>query len=225
MVDFKLLDNPAWHSLQGPHIAFALEFGNTKFYHPDYCPFGGYADPHSTSAGIDQYASICNNFYAIGERPSFSDSLLLKKELVCNQMVIDARVKLSINESIIKLGDEHQNELFTLVNLVQPGYFRTKTASLGNYYGIFKEQQLIAVTGERMQMNKLVEVSAVVTHPGHTGKGYASQLIAHAVNQIFDSGKMPFLHVASSNTGAIRLYEKLGFKTRRKMSFWNLIVR
>lgn len=223
MNDHKL-DNPVWHSLMEAHRHLCVDYDNVKFYHPDYCPFGAFENSAGISEGIDSYSKLCDNFYVVGEKPTYSESLILKNELICNQMIIDSRIKTDIIESIIKLGEEHQRELFDLVNLVQPGYFRKKTALLGDYYGIFKNHQLIAVTGERMQMNDLIEVSAVVTHPDHTGKGYASQLIAHAVNQIFDSGKMPFLHVASSNTGAIRLYEKLGFKTRRNISFWNLIA-
>lgn len=80
----------------------------------------------------------------------------------------------------------------------------------------------MAVTGERMKMNDFTEISAVVTHPRYTGKGFAKQLIAHTANNVFDENKTPYLHVAETNFGAIRLYEKLGFKTRRKISFWNL---
>ncbi|MNW01914.1 FR47-like protein [compost metagenome] len=72
-------------------------------------------------------------------------------------------------------------------------------------------------------MNAFTEVSAVVTHPHYTGLGFAKKLIAHTCHQIFLQNKMPYLHVAENNVGAINLYEKLGFKTRRKMSFWNLI--
>ena len=108
------------------------------------------------------------------------------------------------------------------MNLVQPGYFKRKTALLGNYYGIFKNDVLVAVTGERMQMNDFVEVSAVVTHPNHTGKGYAKQLVVYTVNEIFKQNKTPYLHVIEDNKGAIQLYEKLGFSTRRKISFWNI---
>lgn len=93
---------------------------------------------------------------------------------------------------------------------------------MGNYYGIYKNNQLIAVTGERMQMNEYIEVSAVITHPDHCGKGYAKQLVTHTVNSILDQNKTPFLHVAESNIGAIKLYEKLGFKTRKKISVWNI---
>lgn len=107
--------------------------------------------------------------------------------------------------------------------MVQPGYFKKRTYLLGDYYGIFKNSELVAVTGERMEMNKYVEVSAVVTHPNYTGKGYAKQLVAHTVNNIFDKKKVPYLHVAETNTRAIKIYNNLGFQTRRKISFWNII--
>ena len=73
-----------------------------------------------------------------------------------------------------------------------------------------------------MKMDNFTELSAIITHPEHTGKGYAKQLIAYASKKIFSENKTPYLHVAEDNTGAIKLYEKLGFSTRRKISFWNI---
>jgi predicted GNAT family acetyltransferase len=70
-------------------------------------------------------------------------------------------------------------------------------------------------------MNDCTELSAVVTDPGHVGKGYAKQLIAFVVNKILEEDKRPFLHVAETNTAAIHLYQKMGFSIRRKISFWN----
>ncbi len=147
----------------------------------------------------------------------------MKKELVCLQMIIDNKIDSAAIDEIKKLDGEYSDALYNLVNLVQPGYFKRKTELLGDYYGILKNDQLVAVTGERMKMHDYTEVSAVVTHPDHTGKGYAKQLVAYTVNKIFNENKTPCLHVAEINTGAIKLYEKLGFKTRRKISFWNII--
>lgn len=137
-------------------------------------------------------------------------------------MLLHQRISVDIRENIVKLIDKHSEDLFLLVNLVQPGYFKRKTFRLGNYYGIFKNNKLIAVTGERMKMNQYTEISAVVTHPDHVGKGYAKQLVAYTSNTIFDHNKIPYLHVAGTNAIAIQLYEKLGFRRERKISFWNL---
>lgn len=216
------LDNPVWSALSETHISVSLDYNSTKFYHPGNCPFGGTLAPETTAKAIDQYAALTDHFFLVGEKPQLPANLIFKNELICLQMIVDKKTDVEISENIIPLSTQHHDELFELVNLVQPGYFRKETAKLGDYFGIFKNEKLIAVTGERMKMNSFTEVSAVVTHPDHTGKGYAKQLVAHAVNNIFEQNKTPFLHVAESNSHAIQLYEKLGFVTRRKMSFWHI---
>lgn len=216
------LDNPVWNSLSESHQKFALEYNGTKFYNPDYCPFGGYLELENTPESADKYASLCGNFFIVGEKPKILDTLKIAKELICLQMIVREKVQITFDNEIIKLTEEHKEELFELVNLVQPGYFKANTFLLGNYYGIFSNKKLVSIAGERMKMNNFTEVSAIITHPDHTGKGYAKQLTSHVVNNIFDEGKIPFLHVVETNLGAIKLYEKLGFVTRRKMSFWNI---
>lgn len=217
------LDNPVWFSLSETHKDMAIDLDNVKFYSPDHCPFGGFIKIGGTAKSLDRYSALASNFFVVGDQPKFDTRLTLNKELVCNQMVLDHTVEIDDDEEILELDTIHRADLLDLVNLVQPGYFKNKTPELGNYYGIYKEGQLVAVTGERMKMNGFTEVSAVVTRPGHTGRGLAKKLVAYTSNRIFLENKIPYLHVAEENTGAIKLYEKLGFVTRRKMSFWNFI--
>lgn len=221
--DDKKLDNPVWHSVSESHRDFAIDYKNIKFYHPDYCPFGGFEIANDTSNSIDAYSLLADGFFVVGEKPALSDKLLLKNELICAQMIVSGKIQMEYKNAIVPLTQQDTKALFDLVNLVQPGYFKEKTALLGNYYGIFEEGELIAVTGERMKMDDFVEISAVVTHPEHTGKGLAKQLVAHTANAIVEQGKTPYLHVVESNVGAIKLYEKLGFTTRRKISFWHIV--
>lgn len=223
-MDINKLDNPVWHSLNETHSNFALEYDDFKFYHPDFCPFGGFTSLINSNKNIETYTSLVTNFYVVGDKPNFNNTVLLNKDLICNQMVLNKPIELDISKQITKLKTErHLKELFELVNLVQPGYFKNKTHELGSYYGIIENDKLIAVTGERMKMNNFTEISAVITHPNHTGKGYAKQLIKHTSDQIFKDNKTPYLHVANINTNAIKLYNKLGFQIRRNISFWNLI--
>lgn len=216
------LDNPVWNSLSETHQEFAIDYNGTKFYNPDYCAFGGFTELETTLEATNQYSALGENFFVVGEKPEIADSLKIVKELVCLQMILHEKIELPIEAEIIQLTENHNEELCSLVNLVQPGYFKNKTPLLGDYFGIFKDNQLIAITGERLKMNDFTEVSAIITHPDHTGKGYAKQLIAYVVNRIFDQNKIPYLHVVENNIGAIKLYEKLGFETRRKISFWNI---
>jgi GNAT superfamily N-acetyltransferase len=218
----KKLDNPVWFSLSETHHCFAIDYGHVKFYDPDYSLFGGLKNITDISNQADEYAKTTDNFFIVGDRPVLSNQLRIIKELPCLQMIITEPINTVITEKIINLSSQHANTLYELVNLVQPGYFKKKTALLGNYFGIFRNDELVAVTGERMSMNVFTEVSAVITHPDHTGNGYAKQLVAHTVNNIFTSGKIAYLHVAQSYLNAIKLYEKLGFLPRRKISFWNI---
>jgi ribosomal protein S18 acetylase RimI-like enzyme len=219
------LDNPVWYSVSETHKDFGIDFGTIKFYHPDYCPFGGFIGLDNMEDSISEYAKLANNFFIIGQKPIVPDSLKLNNELICLQMIIHDKIEADFEDQIVKLGEEHLDDLLGLVKIVYPEYFKKKTSSLGNYYGIYKGNQLVAVTGERMQMDEYTEVSAVITHPDHTGKGSAKQLVAHTVNAIIVKNKTPFLHVAESNVGAIKLYEKLGFQTRTKISVWNIIQK
>jgi len=221
---YERLDNPVWHSLSETHKDLSIDYHNIKFYQPAYCPFGGFIDNNNVASRIDEYSKLINNLFVVGEKPFFSNKLFLKKELICMQMVLEKKTEAGIEEDLIKLDNAFSGALSSLVNEVQPGYFKEKTNLMGDYFGIVKDGKLVAVTGERMKMKNFTEVSAVVTHPFYTGKGYASQLVGHTVNNIFNENKIPYLHVAETNLGAIRLYEKLGFTTRRKISFWNLQV-
>lgn len=219
------LDNPVWYSVSETHKDFGIDFGTIKFYHPDHCPFGGIFALENIENPISEYAKLVNNFYIIGQKPIVQDNLKIDHELICLQMIIHDKIEGDIIDQIVKLEEEHLDDLLGLVKIVYPEYFKKKTAELGNYYGIYKNNQLVAVTGERMQMDDYTEVSAVITHPNHTGKGYAKQLVTNTANAIFAKNKTPFLHVAESNIGAIKLYEKLGFETRAKISVWNIVQK
>ncbi|QEC66495.1 GNAT family N-acetyltransferase [Panacibacter ginsenosidivorans] len=84
---------------------------------------------------------------------------------------------------------------------------------------IYQNGQLVSITGERMRMHGLTEVSAVVTHPEYTGRKYAQQLVAHVANKNLSAGITPFLHVAATNERAIKIYELSGFTKRRLINF------
>ena len=90
---------------------------------------------------------------------------------------------------------------------------------MGKYFGIFKNKKLVAITGQRMQTNNFIELSAVVTHPDHTRKGLARQLIAHTTKEVLKENKTPILHTNKGNL-AITLYKKLGFELTRDMNWW-----
>ncbi len=216
------LDNPVWFSLTDIHFNETIDYGNVKFFHPDYGPFGAFINNEDTSIAIEKHAELIDDFFIVGDKPKMPVHFKEPIEYIGLQMIIYNKINYPITETIVELTESHYDDLIDLVKLVYPEYFKSKTNTLGQYFGIYKDGKLVAITGERMQTKNFIEISAVITHPDYTGNGFAKQLIAYTVEIILKKGKIPFLHVDQTNLGPIKLYEKLGFTIRRKFSFWKI---
>ena len=222
-ISWKKLDNPVWNSLTETHQKYSVTLDDIKFYSPEYSPFGSSRLETNSINGVDAYSKLTNHFYIVGEKPQLSLQLVIHHLLPCYQMILDKPIDIEPIETIVALTTDRQKaDLLKLVNIGLPGFICDKTSSLGRYYGIYKNNELVAVTGERMQMNGFTEISAVVTHPEHLGRGYSKQLIKHTADGVFKNNQYPFLHVLNTNTNAVGLYKHLGFETRRIMNFWNI---
>ncbi len=124
---------------------------------------------------------------------------------------------------IERLTEADDEQMVALMDLVFPGYYQPATRLMGDYFGIRHNGQLVAMTGERMQMEGFTEISAVVTHPDFTGRKYAQQLVSLVAAQNLEAGIIPFLHTAETNERAIKIYELLGFIPRRVIAVWKII--
>jgi predicted GNAT family acetyltransferase len=112
--------------------------------------------------------------------------------------------------------------MVALTNVAFPGFFRPRTHVLGQYFGIEADGQLIAMAGERLALPGYREISAVCTHPAHTGKGHAAALVQHLIRIHAAAGLRSFLHAGQANHRAIALYERLGFTRTRPILFHSL---
>lgn len=222
MINEDALDNPVWNALTDTHFNECIDYGNVKFYQNDYAPFGAFINNEDTSLAIEKYSKTNKDFFMVGNKPKMPATLKPPIRYVGLQMIIYNKIDYPITETIIELNETHYEDLMSLIKIAFPDFFRKKTNTLGRYYGIYKNEKLVAVTGERMQINGFTEISAVATHPDFLGNGYAKQLITHASNKIFKDNKTPVLHVDEKNLGPINLYKKLGFITRRKLEFWRI---
>lgn len=216
------LKNPVWHSLEETHKHFAIDYNGTKFYEPEICPFGAFSDETKTEEALNKYAKISDSFFLVSENqtPTIDESkVILERKVDGCQMVLKELAKVEITEKIILLDESYIDEIYNLVWLVMPGYYKKRTFEMGKYYGIIKDNKLVAIAGQRMQTNLFIEVSAVVTHPNYTRKGLAKQLIAYNTKNILKENKTPILHTNKGNL-AIPLYEKLGYELTRDMNWW-----
>ncbi len=139
-------------------------------------------------------------------------------EMVCENGSL-SHVQSNSVPGIVELGPPHSPEMLALATLTRPGPFGTRTHELGTYLGIRCEGELIAMAGERLKVPGYTEISAVCTHPDHTGKGYARVLMTELMGRIRERGETPMLHVRKDNTRAVELYERLEFRTRKQLHF------
>jgi ribosomal protein S18 acetylase RimI-like enzyme len=218
------LDAPAWNALTSVQQTFATGTGHVKRYRRGILPFAacepGYENEIGSLASMVEPGEI---FYLIGELPPLPAYFTVLKELPCVQMVLQKPLPtIENNVPIEPLSVDHKDEIFNLINKVQPGYYEPDTYQLGAYLGIRQDGKLVAIAGERMRLDGLTEISAICTDPDYTGRKYAQQLIWGLCKYNLAEGITPFLHVIETNERAIGLYEFMGFVRRRTISFWQI---
>lgn len=218
----KTLQNPIWYSLNETHQNFALKFDEVQFYNPEICPFGAFTNSLKTKAALTAYSKLTRDLFLVSEKaiPTFDENhIVLNKKMEGCQMVLNSLIEVAVTETIVPLTETHIQEIYDLIWLVMPGYYKKRTFDMGDYFGIFKEENLVAISGQRMQTDEFIEVSGVVTHPNFTRRGFAKQLITHTTKEILKTGKQAILHTTKGNP-AIGLYESLGFELTRDMNWW-----
>ncbi|MEP7255885.1 MAG: GNAT family N-acetyltransferase [Ferruginibacter sp.] len=215
-VDLSKLDNPAWHALTERHAGFAQGTNELKRYDPAIVLFAGFnRGVKNITEQFDKVFATGDSFFLFDDYPTLPSGYEVETVVQCMQMVCEKPMRVSITENIIPLDASNHADMYSLVSEVFPGYYLPGTAAMGDYFGIFKEGKLVAMAGERLCMDGLTEISAVVTHPDHAGRKYAQQLVTHLDEKNLQAGIIPFLHTGHKNERAINIYELLGYTKRR----------
>lgn len=214
------LDNPAWSSLTGPHAHFAERRGGALRYPTDVSPFVALPDEPDAEdwAGMAAMAGPGAVVWSAGVDVPPPDGWEVEMRLAGVQLAGED-VSGRPDEEAVPLGAEDVPEMLDLVERTRPGPFLTRTIELGAYLGIRRGGALVAMAGERLRPPGWTEISAVCTDPAVRGQGLATRLVLAVAAGVLSRGDKPFMHAAADNTGAIRLYESLGFRVRRPAMF------
>ena len=217
------LDNVIWQALTTRQAQFAEGSAQARRFVREVSPLSGFEEPTdanyaalgalvgdaaTTAVFLDQPFTKCPGWEFVVGAPLL--------QMVCDKPVPFAA---SNGHSILELGSSESPEMLELTALTKPGPFGTRTHELGAYLGIRHDGRLVAMAGERLKVPGFTEISAVCTHPEHTGKSYARVLMSEIVARIRARGETPFLHVRQDNARAIAVYESLGFQTRKLLHF------
>ena len=216
-----LLNNPVWNALAGENKTLAEGNDLVKCFPVAIAPFVGLRqiDPESFDALYQlipagrTIAILTPDYIDIPAewKPVHHTQLL--------QMVMESKERPPAGSFTIQhLGQLHVPAMLTLTKMTNPGPFYERTIEFGNYSGIFSQDQLVAMAGQRLHAGQYIEISAVCTQPDYAGRGFGKALVLHLVQLIRQQGCIPFLHVRKDNTNAIKLYSFLGFLTRHEMT-------
>lgn len=219
----EFLDNPVYYALLSGDANKAFGSGQAKYFDQEVSPFVGFPE---------QYVDGFNELHQIlpaGRTILFAtrNEIALPKGWELLHFIQGSQFLYLLGKefdnhfsNVTHLDQQHVDQMVNLAALTKPGPFGKRTIDFGNYHGIFDQDKLVSMTGSRLHVNDYTEISAVCTHPGYLGRGFAQVLIQHQINSILHENKIPFLHVRSDNKRAIDLYERLGFKKNGIMNFY-----
>ena len=219
------LDHPVWSALNSGHQALALGAALARRYPRELGPFAALADDSPAAwAALGALlapgeAAMLVTSAPVGPQPGFTVTALDPV-----WQMVATRDPGPVAAPFAVLGEADAFDMHALATLTNPGPFGPRTHQLGEFLGVRDGAMLAAMTGERMRLEGLLEVSAVCVHPEHRGKAYARGLMVDKMRRIIDRGSIPFLHVYPSNGSAVALYESLGYAMRRQLHLTRVAV-
>ncbi|MEX8519485.1 MAG: GNAT family N-acetyltransferase [Leptothrix sp. (in: b-proteobacteria)] len=215
----QLLDNIAWHSLVGAQAAYSSGTNEARRYATGFSPIIAFADvEHPNFDALAEFCRSGEHFYCGGILCAAPSGWHVDAQTSAFQMVWNGVAPAQDDAlNAVRLNDSHVSQMLALVALTQPGPFAERTIELGEYYGVFEGERLVAMAGERMHAGSLREISGVCTHPEFQGRGFARRLVQKLIRSELARNETPFLHVMHDNSSARRIYERMGFRQHQEV--------
>lgn len=220
-----VLDNPIWNGLISGNKTLACGSGQARYLRRDVGIFAGLKtnsqnDLNELHALVPEKSLVA--LFTPEEIGIPDNWLVLENKVILQMMYPSPQLPRPEARQGVPLQDKDIPAMLELTALTRPGPFLSRTIDLGQYEGIFEGDKLVAMAGQRLQPAPYTEISAVCTHPDHTGRGYGAMLVSSQISRILAASRTPFLHLNTDNTSAYTVYERLGFQLRRPMRVYVL---
>ena len=215
-----ILDRPIWTSLNSVHAKYSIGSKLARRFRDNISPFAAAQDESAQSLLklaelLPEGGSI---FVAQANKIVCPPGTRAAMRASAAQMLFDdCEIRLENNHTIERLSKTDTSDMLALADLTNPGPFEEQTHLLGEFFGVKQDGRLIAMAGERLKQPGFTEISGVCTHPDYQRQGLGRELCKTLMARILDRKERPYLHVFSNNTGAIKLYERLGFRIRKEI--------
>ncbi|HTM34325.1 MAG TPA: GNAT family N-acetyltransferase, partial [Vicinamibacterales bacterium] len=137
------------------------------------------------------------------------------------RMTLDlARFASCPGSSVHPLGATDEHELRELYedgreSGEEPDFFIATQLGDDTFCGVRDEGRLVAAGGTHLYSasESVGAIGNVYTRRSHRGRGHGAVVVSAVVEQLIERGTETIgLNVRAANTGAIRLYERLGFR-------------
>lgn len=217
-IDEALLDRPIWSALTTSQKHLAEGGPRALRYPVDMTPFADMVDMSEAS------------FVALGDLMSGSQVAVLFtpepveipagfKVLLAEpgEQMIGSPADASLRDAeIVRLGAADVPAMMALTELTKPGPFAARTHELGTFLGI--RARRAGRHGRRADEARKFHRDDGGLRASRSSRARLRTGVARR-HRAPDRGarEIPFLHVFSSNTSAIALYQRQGMRTRRRL--------
>ncbi len=214
------LDNMAWWALTGPQAELAETAPGSpaqRFRRP-IAPFSAVehldADGWGALADLVGPGGVAILFRAdVPELPPGWTTAFHGQTIQYVAGTLDP-IDAALAEEIEELGPDDSADMVDLTARTEPGPFSAETWRTGRYFGLRRAGRLVAMAGQRLQVDGWGEVSAVCVDASVRGQGLGAAMTLAAASAIAERGDQAMLHVAEDNHPAHRLYRQIGFEVR-----------
>ncbi|MBM3132416.1 MAG: GNAT family N-acetyltransferase [Chloroflexi bacterium] len=145
--------------------------------------------------------------------PTIEEYYELEWHLVAKRMMVDRKTFRPVQEKAIRLRPAQIHELNQLYGLEGSGSFSAAQIRKGVFYGIWREDRLVAAAGTHAVAPSygIAYVGNVMTRPECRNQGLAKVCVSSVTAELLEGCVDVVLNVEADNVPAVRAYTSLGY--------------